>query len=368
MSRLRAPVLGICLLPLLLTACDSQPNAADPRTQPPVVRVVAAGPAPDGRRAFTGVVAARVQSDLGFRVSGKVVERFVDAGQSVTRGQRLMRLDPADLALQSNAREQAVAAAQALAAQTASDERRNRQLVASGAISAANYDRFKSLADTARAYLVALQAQAAVGRNEQSYATLSADSDGVVVATLVEPGQVVSAGQAVVKLAKAGLREAVVQLPETLRPAVGSTAQASLFGGSGRSVTATLRQLADAADPMTRTFEARYVLDGEHANAPLGSTVTLSIGAPPAAPDALSVPIAALHDPGNGPGVWSVDGAPARTAWRAVQVIGLSDDTATVRGLQPGERLVALGPHLLHDSQEVLIATPDLQAQAGAQP
>lgn len=368
MSRLRASALGICLLPVLLTACDRPPSVADPRTQPPKVRVVEAGPAPEGHRAFTGVVTARVQSDLGFRVSGKVMERFVDTGQAVSRGQRLMRLDPADLALQSNAREQAVAAAQALATQTANDERRNRQLVASGAISAANYDRFKSLADTARADLVALQAQAAMSRNEQSYATLSADSDGVVVATLAEPGQVVSAGQAVVRLAQAGLREAVVQLPETLRPALGSSAQATLFGASGNRGTATLRQLADAADPLTRTFEARYVLGGEQANAPLGSTVTLSIASNPSVADALSVPIAAILDPGTGPGVWIVEGEPSKVVWRAVQVIGLSDAMATVRGLHPGERLVALGPHLLHEGQEVLVAPQGLRAQAGDQP
>ncbi len=368
MSRLRAPALGICLLPVLLTACDGQPSVVDPRTQPPLVRVIEAGQATDVDRAFTGVVAARVQSDLGFRVGGKVVERFVDAGQSVSRGQRLMRLDPADLALQSNAREQAVVAAQALATQTANDERRNRQLVASGAISAANYDRFKSAADTARADLVALQAQAAVGRNEASYATLTADSDGVVVATLAEPGQVVSAGQPVVKLAKAGPREAVVQLPETLRPAPGSTAQARLFGSSGNSVSATLRQLADAADPLTRTFEARYVLTGEQANAPLGSTVTLAIAPTPSVADALSVPMAAIHDPGNGPGVWIVAGTPAVIAWRSIQVVGLGDDTATVRGVRPGERLVALGPHLLHEGEEVLVAPQDLRVQAGSQP
>lgn len=96
--------------------------------------------------------------------------------------------------------------------------------------------------------------------------------------------------------------------------------------------------------------------------------MTLSIASNPSVADALSVPIAAIHDPGTGTGVWIVEGEPSKVVWRAVQVTGLSDAMATVRGLHPGERLVALGPHLLHEGQEVLVAPQDLRAQAGDQP
>lgn len=177
--------------------------------------------------------------------------------------------------------------------------------------------------------------------------------------TLAEPGQVVSPGQPVVRLARAGQREAVVQLPETLRPAVGSSAQATLYGNTSGAVTARLRLLSDSADRVTRTFEARYVLEGALANAPLGSTVTLRIAEGVAQGPVLQVPIAALYDPGKGTGVWVIDGEPAKVTWRPVQVLGLSDDAARVAGrLNVGERIVALGAHLLREGESVRLLAP----------
>jgi RND family efflux transporter MFP subunit len=368
MLRFRAFLFGVCLLPFVLAACDAQPTGRDPRTQPPSVRVASVTGGQATQRAFSGVVVARTQSDLSFRVSGKVLERFVDTGQAVQRGQPLMRLDAADLGLQAKARQHAVVAAQARAVQTADDEYRHRDLVSAGAISAVDYQRLKALAETAQAQLQAALAQAQVATHEARYTLLAADSEGVVVQTLAEPGQVVSPGQTVVKLAKAGPREAVVQLPETFRPALGSQAQARLFGATGSAVAATLRQLSSAADPLTRTFEARYVLQGEQALAPLGATVTLDIAADSAAEAGFRIPLAALYDPGNGPGVWIVTGTPAKVSWRAIQVLGLSDDTARVLGVRKGEQLIALGPHLLHEGNEVRILHNDPHAMAWGQP
>lgn len=367
MFRPSSAILVVGLLPFLLAACGESSNVRDPRNQPPLVRTATVTSAVDPSRSFTGVVVARVQSDLGFRVSGKVLERLVDTGQTVKRGQPLMRLDPIDLDLQFRAQQQAVAAAEARARQTASDEARNRNLIASGAISASTYDRIKSLADTAKAELSAAQAQANVARNAAGYSSLLADADGVIVETLAEPGQVVSAGQAVVRLAKTGQREAVVYLPETLRPVPGSQARARLYGSDTSVIPAKLRLLSDAADPLTRTFEARYVLEGAHADAPLGATVTLSIADDGAGGPALAVPVAAIHDPGKGPGVWVVSGVPATVTWRAIQLLGLSDESARVSGsLEPGERVVALGAHLLHDGDEVLVSQSGSNGIAGA--
>lgn len=360
MLRSRSATIAVCLLPFVLTACGESSSARDPRTQPPLVRAATVVSADGASRSFTGVVVARVQSDLGFRVSGKVLERLVDTGQAVKRGQPLMRLDPIDLGLQAQAQVQAVAAAAARAKQTADDEARNRELVAAGAISASAYDRIKSMADTAKADLNAAQAQANVARNATGYALLLADADGVVIDTLAEPGQVVSAGQPVVRLAKAGPREAIVHLPETLRPAVGAQAQAKLYGNGTTTLPAKLRLLSDAADPLTRTFEARYVLDDANANPPLGSTVTLRIADDTPAQLALAVPMAAIYDAGKGPGVWIVTGTPAIVSWRAVQLLGLSDESAAVSGdLKPGQQIVALGAHLLHEGEEVLVQQPD---------
>ncbi|MBV4484604.1 efflux RND transporter periplasmic adaptor subunit [Pseudomonas sp. SWRI153] len=369
MRRLRPFPLAVCLLPLTLAACGDSSTVQDPRTQAPFVRSAAVQPAEQGSRSFTGVVAARVQGDLGFRVSGKVLERLVDTGQTVKRGQPLMRLDPIDLGLQARAQQEAVTAARARAKQTANDEARNRVLVAAGAISASAYDQFKAADDAAKAQLSAAVAQADVARNASGYAVLAADADGVVVETLVEPGQVVSPGQPVVRLARAGQREAIVHLPETLRPAAGSTAQAKLYGDTSGAVTAKLRLLSDSADRTTRTFEARYVLEGKLANAPIGSTVTVDIAHGSAPQQALKVPIAAVYDSGRGPGVWAIAGTPAKVTWRPVEILGLSDDSARVVGeLSIGEQIIALGAHLLRDGEEVRLLARDAAQVAGSRP
>ncbi|KJH85596.1 hypothetical protein UG46_15850 [Pseudomonas fluorescens] len=369
MLRRRPVTLAACLLPLVLTACGESSTEKDPRTLAPLVRVAQVLGSPDQSRSFTGVVTARVQSDLGFRVSGKILERLVDTGQTVKRGQPLMRLDPVDLGLQARAQQEAVAAARARAKQTADDEVRYRDLVEAGAISASGYDQIKAAADTARAQLSAAQAQADVARNASGYAALLADADGVVMETLAEPGQVVAPGQIVVRLARAGQREAVVQLPETLRPTAGSVAQATLYGKTSEAVTAKLRLLSDSADRVTRTFEARYVLEGALANAPLGSTVTLRIAAGTRSEQALQVPIAALYDAGKGSGVWLITGEPATVTWRPVQVLGLSDDAAQVSGeLKRGEQIVALGAHLLREGEAVRLGQPIDTKVAGNRP
>jgi len=343
----------IALVPFLLAACNhAASSSADPRLQAPLVRIATVEISGQSERSFTGIVAARVQSDLGFRVPGKVLERLVDAGQTVKRGQALMRIDSRDLRLAMRAHDEAVAAAKTRARQAADDEARYRDLVSAKFVSASAYDKVKALAESARAELNAAEAQAGVARNETDYAVLLADADGVVVETLAEPGQVVAAGQVVVRVARAGLREAIIELPETLRPAIGSAGRATLYG-SGLTGPARLRQLSDAANRQTRTFEARYVLEGRLADAPLGSTISIQISNGQSAP-ALQVPIGAIFDPGKGPGVWLVEGETPRVSWRAVQVAGLSGEAASVIGnLKAGDRVVALGAHLLHEGESV---------------
>src|SRR5437667_2374800 len=346
----------IGLLPFVLAACrDAASSLSDPRTQPPLVRIEPVQRSVQSERSFTGIVAARVQSDLGFRVPGKVLERLVDAGQTVKRGQALMRIDPTDLRLAMRAHEEAVAAAKARARQTADDEARHRDLVPVGAVSASAYDKAKAAAEAARAELSAAEARADVARNEAGYAVLLADADGVVVETLAEPGHVVGAGQVVVRVAHAGRREAVVELAETMRPAMRSTGRATLYG-SGLTGPAKLRQLSDAANRQTRTFEARYVLEGRLADAPLGSTISIQIPIGQSAP-AVQVPIGAIFDPGEGPGVWLVEGEAPQVTWRAVHIAGLSNEAASVVGdFKPGDRVVALGAHLLQEGEHVRLA------------
>lgn len=341
-----------------LAACGKS-GAEDPRTSPPVVRVAVASPTSDGERRFSGVVTARVQSDLGFRVAGKVVARLVDAGQTVRRGQPLMRIDATDYALAVSAQTELVEAARARAVQTASDEKRYRGLVSAGAVSAIAYDQAKAAADAAKAQLEAAEAQARVSRNTAGYSVLVADADGVVVETLAEPGQVVAAGQPVVRLAHSGPREATITLPETVRPALGSPAQTFAFDGA-QAGQARLRQLSDAADPRTRTYEAKYVLSGAAAQAPLGSTmvIALPVRSSDRGSSGVEAPIGAVYDAGKGPGVWIVEPRASTVQWRPVRVTAIGAETATISGgLKAGEQFVALGAHLLHQGQRVRIQT-----------
>ena len=333
----------------IVTGCTDA--SEDPRTLTPVVRIATAASGGAAAQTYTGVVASRVQSDLGFRVGGRITARLVNVGDTVKAGQVLMRLDANDLMLAAGAQEQAVVAARARADQAAAEERRYNELAASGWVSRRAYDQIQASAAAAAAELRAVQAQAGVARNAAQYAVLRATASGVIVEALAEPGQVIAAGQPVLRLAQAGPREAVVSLPEGVRPAIGSVARATLYNGAGRG-TARLRQLSDAADPRTRTFEARYVLGGDAAEAALGSTVSIAFAGNGGS--AVRVPIAALHDGGKGPGVWVLTPDRRHVRWRRVSVSALGDEDAAIAdGLRPGEQFVAMGAHLLRDGQEV---------------
>ena len=351
----------IGLFPLALIACSGK-TPTDPRTKIPLVKAGSVQAASDLSRSFTGTVAARVQSDLGFRVPGKVLERLVDTGQIVKRGQPLMRIDPIDLQLTAHAQHEAVMAAKARADQTAEEEIRHRGLVEAGAISASTYDQIKAAADSANAQLKAAQAQADVAKNASGYAVLLADADGVVMETLAEPGQVVNAGQTVMRIAHSGKREAIVHLPETLRPSLGSIAQASLFGKENLAVPAKLRQLSESADGVSRTFEARYVLDQALANAPLGATVTIKLqDNSSSTKTGLEVPIGAIFDAGKGAGIWVLEGNPIHVTWRPVKITSISDDAAHIEGnLKVNDKIITLGAHLLHEGEKVRVAANDI--------
>jgi RND family efflux transporter MFP subunit len=328
----------------------------DPRLKPPLVLIAVVEPAAGSERAFTGFISARVQSDLGFRVAGKIVERLVDVGQEVKAGQPLMRIDETDLRLALAAKRNAVAAARAIFVQTEADERRYAKLLDDGWVPRQRYEQVKAALDIAEAQLAAAEADARVAENELAYSVLVADADGTVVETLGEPGQVVSAGQTVVRIAEAGPREAVVALPETIRPAIGSVAEASVYGAEGRRHRAYLRQLSDAADAQTRTYEARYVLEGEAAAAPLGATVTVWLASQASQPE-IQVPLGAVLDDGRKTGVWMLDRATSTVRFRPVKLIRLSGETAVVSGLSSGDPIVSLGAHLLQEGALVRTAS-----------
>jgi RND family efflux transporter MFP subunit len=346
--------LALAMLAVLsLAGCKRDPEP-DPRKLDALAQIAVATPVRQAARSYIGTVTARVRSDLGFRVQGKIVERLVDTGQSVKLGQPLMKIDATDYAHAVVAQAGDVAAARARWTQAADDEKRFRGLVATGAVSQRTYDQAKAAADSAQALLSAAEAREKVAKNQDDYSVLVADSDGTIVEAIGEPGQVVAAGQTVIRLAHSGPREAAIDLPETVRPALGSVAQASLYGDTTQT-TAHLRQLSDAADPHTRTYEARYVLDGAGAGAPLGATVRIAFtsGEPS---DAVQVPLGAIDDEGKGPGVWIFDAQHSTVSYRPVGVGSFGVETAVVTaGVKVGEQVVAAGGHLLHEGQKIRI-------------
>lgn len=344
-------IAGAATAPVVFWPTEKVSAAADPRTAAPFVSVVKARTPDTVSRSFTGTIAARVQSDLGFRVPGKIVERLVNLGEDVKAGQPLMKIDGTDLRLALTAKRNAVNAAQAIYVQAVNDEKRFATLVKTNAASTQQYEKAKAALDTATAQLAAAQADATVAENEATYTVLLADADGTIVETRGEPGQVVAAGQTVVKLAKAGPREALVWMPENLRPDPGATAQASIYGRDVED-NAVLRQISASADPQTRTYETRWVLQGASAHAPLGATVTIKIANREALAHA-EIPVGAILDDGNRTGAWVVDEKASSVRFRPVKVERLSEDAAIVSGLKAGEAVVALGAHLLTDGEKI---------------
>ncbi|WP_040651276.1 efflux RND transporter periplasmic adaptor subunit [Roseovarius sp. 217] len=361
MNKKRVIVLGSILIAVLgaaafaTLAIPTQEASAesDPRQMPPIVRLTKAVPMDDAELSFTGIIAARVQSDLGFRVSGKIEERFVNTGQKISVGQPLMRIDKTDLQLALIAKRNAVAAARAVLMQARADEKRYATLSDNGlAASSQRYEQAKAALDTAEAQLAVAEAEAQLAENQASYSTLVADADGIVIETVGEPGQVVAAGQPVIRIAQTGPREALIALPETIRPDIGSVAEARVYGTEARSHSAHLRQLSDSADPRTRTYEARYVLGGEAATAPLGATVTIRVARRTGQPT-IQVPLGALLDDGTKTGVWMLDRATSTVHFRPVKLVRLTSEHAVVSGLEPGEPIVSLGAHLLQEGTSV---------------
>ncbi|WP_437871782.1 efflux RND transporter periplasmic adaptor subunit [Methylorubrum extorquens] len=343
----------IGLTGLVVSACSPAETAVTP--EPPLVQVAEVAPAVGGVSRYTGVIRARTESNLGFRVGGKIFERLVDPGDRVHLGQPLMRLDRTDFTLALNAARASVEAARAQMIKAKADEERSRKLVADGWTSKQTYDQNKGAADSAIAQFANAEAQASQIENQAAYAELKADADGVVMEVPSYPGEVVAAGQTVVKLARDGSREAEIFLPEASRRLAKGEASATLYAEGEATYQARLRELSAIADPATRTYRARYILSGGGEDAPLGATVTLQLKSREAARAAtVEVPLTALFNQGRGTSVWRYDAESQTVKPQAVQVARMGEERAELAaGLNPGDRIVALGAHLLKADQKV---------------
>jgi RND family efflux transporter MFP subunit len=340
----------------LLTGACNQTHEVAKQAPPPPVLVTEAHFAPrEEAQALAGVVKARIESDLAFRIAGKIATRLVDTGAVVREGDPLARLDDADFRLQLEEAQAEESSANAALAQTEAEERRLTTLSRQGWTANADFDRAHSAADQARAAVVRAERAVALARHSIDYATLRADADGVISAVSAEPGQVVAAGAPIVRLAHANELEAAVSVPETLVDRARSApARVGFWALPGVSVAAKLRELAPTSDPATRTYPARFTLIEEPADVRLGMSLTVALQADSAA--VARVPISAVFDAGRGPSVWVVDPVTATLSAARVGLAGYDSDSVFIgSGVPEGAKIVALGVHKLDQGEKVRV-------------
>jgi RND family efflux transporter MFP subunit len=353
-GRLILALVLALILPAMLAACDTQSAENAPRPDRPVLVATVHFEALSPERSFVASIRPRIESDLGFRVSGKVARRLVDVGERVGAGQPLAALDDTDLKLQVDQAEAEQRAATTSLSQAAADERRGAELIKKGWSTDATYDRQKAAAEEARGRLTHAQRALELAHNNLSYATLAADTAGVVTATMIEPGQVVAPGQAAIRVARLDTKEAVVAIPESLvERARTGTASVTLWSNADRRYAARLRELAPTADPTTRTYLARFSLPDAGEEVALGMTATLTL-AEPGEERVARLPLSALFDQGHGPALWSVDEKTRALALKPVTVKAYdSRDVLITGGVKEGERIVALGVQKLDPKDRV---------------
>jgi RND family efflux transporter MFP subunit len=343
---------ALALLPLL-AACGDQATSATAKAERPVQIQRVAFQSEDASREFVGVVRARYETDLGFRVAGKITARIINVGDRVHAGDVIARLDPQDLKLQVASAEAELSAATSNLAQTASDELRFASLRSRGYAAVADYERKKAAKDEAEGRLERAHRALDLARNQLAYAELKADADGVITATLAESGQVVAIGQAVARLAHRGEMEALVSLPETwLGEARASQATVRLWSGPKRQFMARLRELSPQSDAMTRTYAARFTIEDADGTVALGMTATVTLSHA-AEVSVVKLPLAAILNRGTGPSVYVVDNS-AGLELRPVTIASFTKDAALITsGVNNGERVVTLGVQKLDAGQKV---------------
>jgi membrane fusion protein, multidrug efflux system len=366
----QATVTGAVVASLVLAGCSRPEPAAEPvravRTQVVALSQAAAS------HEYAADVRARIESRLGFRVGGKIVERRVGLGDPVKAGQVLARLDPADFRLAQEAAGAALVAAEANEAQALADIKRFRELRDQGFISSADLERRETALKAAQAQVLQARAQAGAQGNQTGYALLTAPAGGVVTAVDAEPGMVMSSGTTVLRLAHDGPRDVVFAVPEDriggLRALVGQPGLLTArLWGSTESLPLVVREVAAAADPVTRTFLVKADA-GPRASTvlKLGQSATVRLEMPKVE-GVVRLPLTALRQDPGGSAVWLVDPATMTVRSQRVQVAGADGNLAVIAGgLAEGQRVVTAGVHVLTPGQKVtLYAEP---RAAGAAP
>jgi RND family efflux transporter MFP subunit len=352
----------LLVLSAALAACSKPAPPAEPVRSVKVMTVGVQGAG--SQLEYAGEVRARVESTLGFRVGGKLLERPIEPGQRVKAGQLLARIDAQDLRLATDAARAQVVAARSNRDLAAADFKRYSELKNQGFIGGAELERREAVLKSAQAQLDQAQAQLSSQGNQAGYASLHADAPGVVTAVLAERGQVLAAGTPVLQLARDGARDVVFSVPEDKVAAikVGTPAQVRAWSAPGYH-PGVVREVAASADPVTRTFTVKVALQATDVLA-LGSTVSVlpqavqSVGAP-----VIKLPTSALWQQGQATAVWVLDPASMTVKPQTVQIATADgNDVVVSAGLQPGMQVVVAGVHVLAPGQKVT------RYQAGTSP
>lgn len=343
-------------LPVLLAACGAKEEASPP-PRPVLSRVV--GKATEQAIAsYSGEVRARHELALAFRIPGKISARLVDVGARVKAGQELLRLDPADQALGAAGAAAQLAAAEVERDLAKSELERQRGLKDKGFISQAAFDARSAQFEAAQARVKALTAQASLSRNQASYTVLRAEQAGIVSQVLAEAGQVVAAGQPVLRLAREEEKEVAISIPESRMAELSRAGRAEVIlwarDVNSRLYTGKIREVSPVADPVTRTYPVRVSILEADKSVLLGMTANvffLSQGTTPT----ITLPLTAIFQKDGQPAVWVV-GKDNKLSLRAVTLLDFGEEGARiVGGLNPLERVVTAGVHKLIPGEQVAL-------------
>lgn len=348
----RAAIVVIALT-LVLAGCGHKQQA--PEDARPVQTLVVGQSSESVGATYSGAVAARFQSNQGFRVTGTVLKRMVEVGQHVVVGQPLLQLDPAQIDLNRQAAKAQLDAAHSQAAQAKVTLDRDVPLLKQNFISQAEYDRDKTNYDTANSQLQMAQAQYGQATNQADYGTLRAAVTGVITAINADVGQVVDTGKAVITIAKDGDREVVINVPESrvdqLRNAKGL--YVTLWANPDKKYPARLREIDPDTDPTTRTYDAHVTVLEPDAAMLLGMTAYVHLPSTGQRPG-FTLPLTAIVEETDGPAVWLVDPPTSTVSLHKVKLLTVQGNNALISsGLENGEVVVTAGANLLHAGQKV---------------
>lgn len=362
---LRVPVVTLLSLSVFLTGCQPPEQAPLP---PRAVRTTVVGLA-DVASSYqlAGEVKARVESRLSFQVGGRVASRNVNLGQRVRRGDILASIDPRDLSLALQAAQARVESARAELTLAQSERDRFAELRRQEVMPQNSLDAKEATLSATRSRFEEAQAQLEMQGNQKEYAHLKADADGVVIGVEADVGEVVGVGQPVVRIAHEGQQEVEVVFPEDkLLLAKSAPASVSLWAAPDRNYPAMLRELSASADPVTRTFVARYSIDGASVDFQLGQTAMLKLQPP--RQKAVTLPTTALVEQQGKSQVWLYDAQKGAVHRHSIDIMGVEGNRVLVSGLQPGQVVVTAGVHVLVEGQIVTLLAGDASPDAAASP